>query len=96
MSDAASAPTISDLRAQRDALERQVAAATIAPCEAYMALLASDEISQFLARLEAAVETLDDATVRRVAQWVGARDAMVKLGNIELARLRRLLDEEAA
>lgn len=88
--------SIHDLRAQRDALDRQVAAATIAPTEELMALLASEEIGQFLARLTQAAEMLDDATVRRVAQWVGARDALVKLGELELARLRRLLDIEAA
>ena len=88
--------TIHDLRAQRDALDRQVAVATIAPTEELLALLASEEISQFLARLTQAAETLDDATVRRVAQWVGAREALVKLGELELARLRRLLDDGAA
>jgi len=84
-------PDLNDLRAQRDQLDRQLADATIAPTEELIALLGSDELSQLLDRLTAAAASLDEATRRRIEQWVRAREAMVKLSGIELARLRKLV-----
>lgn len=84
------ATNLNELRARRDELDRQLAAGTITAAEELAALLGSDELTQMLDRLTAAAETLDDATKRRLEQWVKNRDAMVKLGAFELARLRQL------
>ena len=84
-------PDLNDLRAQRDQLDRQLADATIAPTEELIGLLGSDELTQLLDRLTAASALLDEATRRRIEQWVRAREAMVKLSGIELARLRKLV-----
>ena len=84
-------PDLNDLRAQRDQLDRQLADATIAPTEELIALLGSDELTQLLDRLTAGAASLDEATQRRIEQWVRAREAMVKLSAIELARLRKLV-----
>ena len=84
-------PDLNDLRAQRDQLDRQLADATITPTEELIGLLGSDELTQLLDRLTAAAALLDEATRRRIEQWVRARDAMVKQSGIELARLRKLV-----
>jgi len=85
------APDLNDLRARRDQLDQQLADATIAPTEELMALLGSDELTQLLDRVTAAASSLDEATRRRIEQWVRAREALVKLSGIELARLRKLV-----
>jgi len=85
------APDLNDLRAQRDELDQQLAEASIAPTEELVSLLGSDELAQLLDRLTAAAALLDEATRRRIQQWVRAREALVKLSAIELARLRKLV-----
>ena len=85
------APDLNDLRAQRDALDRQVAEATIDPAEELMALLGGEEVTRLLDRLAVAAAPLDEATRRRVEQWAKMREAMTKLGLIELARMRKLV-----
>jgi hypothetical protein len=84
--------SLEDLRAQRDALERQLAQATIEPTEAYVALLGGEDVSALLDRLTAAAASLDDATRLRLDQWIKAHKAMVTLSGLELARLRKLID----
>ncbi|EJL21887.1 hypothetical protein [Novosphingobium sp. AP12] len=85
-------PSIETMRTQRDEIERQLAQATIAPMQEFLALLGSDEITEFLDRLASAASPLEERTRRQVTQWASARTAMVKIGDIELARLRKLVD----
>jgi len=84
-------PCVDDLRAQRDELDRQVARATVDPMEAFVALLGSAEITDQLDRLTAAAVPLDEVTRKRVEQWARTREALAKLADIELARLRKLV-----
>jgi len=82
---------IAEMRAQRDALDRDVAAATVEAMGEFLALLSADEITQRLEQLRTAAELLDDGTRNRVEQWLKMHAAMAKLGDLELARLRKLV-----
>lgn len=84
-------PTIEELRAQKDELERRLALASIGAAEAFVALLASDEVDALMTAMSATVEPLDAATRKRVAAWVKMRADMATLAKLELARLRGLV-----
>ncbi|MAM40275.1 MAG: hypothetical protein CL949_17640 [Erythrobacter sp.] len=83
-------PTIEEMRAQKDELERRLAAASLGAAEAFVALLASEEVDALMTAMSATVEPLDAATRKRVAAWVKMRGDMATLAKLELARLRGL------
>jgi hypothetical protein len=83
-------PTIEEMRAQKDELERMLAVASVGAAEAFVALLASAEVDQLMAAFTSTVEPLDAGTRKRVAAWVKMRADMMTLAKLELARLRGL------
>lgn len=86
----AGAPRVEELRAQFDALQRQIAAATVGKAESFVALMASPELDDMMTGLTNAVADLDEATRKRVASWVKMRAGIVALSALELKRLRGL------
>lgn len=84
--------TIDQMRAQYAALERDLAAASIAPTETYIALLGSPEVDQLLNAIAGAAEQLDGSTRARIAQWTKMRNDLVTLANMDLARMRKLVE----
>lgn len=83
-------PTIDEMRAQRDALDRRLAVASVGSAEAFVALLASTEVDGLMAAIQAAVDPLDAVTRKRVTAWVKMRGDMATLAKLDLARLRGL------
>lgn len=86
----AGGPGVEELRAQFDALQRQIAVATVGAAENFVGLLASVEVDGLMAGITNASASLDEATRKRVASWVKMRADMVTLAKLELARLRGL------
>ena len=83
-------PTIEELRAQKDDLERRLAVASLGAAEAFAALLDSPEVAQLMDVFTSTVEPLDASTRKRVAAWVKMRADMTTLAKLELSRLRAL------
>lgn len=88
--DNAGAPGVEELRAQFDALQRQIAVATVGAAEDFVALLASPEVDALMTGITNAAAPLDEATRKRVASWAKMRNDMATLAKLELARLRGL------
>jgi len=86
----AGGPGVEELRAQFDALQRQIAVATVGAAEDFVALLASTEVDGLMTGISNAAGQLDEPTRKRVASWVKMRADMVTLAKAELARLRGL------
>ncbi|WP_312313171.1 hypothetical protein [Sphingobium yanoikuyae] len=88
--ETADAPGVGELRAQFEALQRQIAAATVGTSESFVALLASPELDAMMAAVTNAAADLDEPTRKRVAAWVKMRAGIATLAALELTRLRGL------
>lgn len=84
-------PTIEELRAQRDELDRRLAAASVNAADALVTLLAGPEVDALMGAIVSTAEPLDAATRKRVAAWVKMRADMATLAKLDLARLRSLV-----
>ncbi len=83
-------PTIEEMRAQRDDLERRLAVASVGAAEALVTMLAGPELDGLMATLTSTAEPLDAGTRKRIASWVKMRGDMATLAKLELTRLRGL------
>ena len=87
--------SLDDLRAQRDALDRQLAEASLEPARALATLLASQEVADLMTAITTAATPLDEANRQRIGQWVAMHAALAKLGQMEVTRLEKLIETEA-
>jgi hypothetical protein len=83
-------PTIEELRAQRDDLDRRLAVASVGAAEALVTLLAGPELDGLMEAVTSTAGPLDAGTRKRVASWVKMRADMATLAKLDLARLRSL------
>ena len=87
---------IDDLYAERAALDLAIAEASITTLQAFVAILNRSDVTALMAEVTTAVSTLDEGWRNRVAGWTTVRANLVVIGNAEIARFQKLIDDAEA